>query len=100
MSAHKGISLDTQTDLSDLTVTIELDDGSEMDCQALTIFDVGDQFYIVLLPIDDKGQPMQDQVYIYRYYEDEKKEHYLGNIETDEEYDRVSKRFDEIQEQL
>lgn len=100
MSAHKDIDFNNESDFSDLTVTVDLDDGTEMDCQALTIFDVGKQLYIVLLPIDASGAPAKDQVYIYRYYEDQNKEPYLGNIETDEEYDMVSKRFDEIQEQL
>lgn len=96
----ENISIENIPDPDEWTVTVELDDGSEMDCEPLTIFDVDMQNYIVLLPVDENGAPSEEQVYIYRYYEDEKGEPSLGNIESDEEYDKVSKRFDEIQDSL
>ncbi len=84
---------------TDVMVTIELDDGEELDCEILTIFDVDDRDYIVLMPVDENGDPLNDeQVYIYRYTEDEDGSPYLENIETDEEYEAVGKRFDEIQD--
>ena len=33
----------------DVVVTIEMDDGSEVTCEILTIFDVNEQDYIALL---------------------------------------------------
>ena len=86
----------------DVMVTIELDDGSEIDCEILTIFDVGDKDYIVLMPVDETGEPLNDtEVLIYRYLEDpDTGEPSLDNIETDEEYEAVSKRFEEIQNEL
>ncbi len=84
---------------TDVMVTIELEDGEELDCEILTIFDVDDRDYIVLMPVDENGDPLNDeQVYIYRYTEDEDGSPYLENIETDEEYEAVGKRFDEIQD--
>lgn len=84
---------------TDVMVTIELEDGEELDCEILTIFEVDDRDYIVLMPVDENGDPLNDEeVYIYRYTEDEDGSPYLENIETDEEYEAVGKRFDEIQD--
>ena len=52
----------------DVVVTIEMDDGSEVTCEILTIFDVKDQDYIALLPYEENGKEVTDDtVYIYRY---------------------------------
>ena len=85
----------------DVMVTIELDDGTELDCEILTIFDIGEQDYIVLMPVDETGEPLNDtEVLIYRYDEDpETGEPILDNITSDEEYEAVGKRFDEIQDE-
>ncbi|MCR5098668.1 MAG: DUF1292 domain-containing protein [Lachnospiraceae bacterium] len=85
----------------DVMVTIELDDGSELDCEILTIFDVGEQDYIVLMPVDENFDSLNDtEVLIYRYNEDpETGEPTLDNIQSDEEYEAVGKRFEEIQEE-
>ena len=84
---------------TDVMVTLEMDDGSELDCEILTIFDIENQDYIVLLPVDENGEPLrEDEVIIYRYYEDPTTgEPYLDNISDDDEYERVGKRLDEIQ---
>lgn len=67
----------------------------------LTIFDIGEQNYIVLLPVDENDIPYDyNNVVIYRYFEDENGSPYLDNIQTDEEYAAVEKRFSEIQDQL
>ncbi len=86
---------------TDVMVTLDLDDGSTMDCEILTIFDIGEQNYIVLLPVDENDIPYDyNNVVIYRYFEDENGSPYLDNIQTDEEYKAVEKRFSEIQDQL
>ena len=81
----------------DVVVTLNLDDGSEVTCEIITIFDLDEQDYIVLIPLDDKGEPNEDgEVYIYRYFEDETGAPSLENILSDEEYAAVSKRFEEL----
>ena len=81
----------------DVVVTINMDDGSEVTCEILTIFDVGEQDYIALLPITENGQEVDtDTVYIYRYFEDENGTPALDNIQSDEEYEAVEERFDEL----
>lgn len=84
-------------DDTDILVTLDLDDGSQVECEILTIFSVGEQDYIALLPLDDKGEPNEDgEVFIYRYSEDEDGNPSLDNIQDDDEYEAVSDRFDEL----
>lgn len=84
----------------DVMVTLSLDDGTDVECEILTIFDVGEQDYIALLPLDEKGEPNKaGEVFIYRYQEDEEGNPSLENIEDDEEYEAVADRFDELQDE-
>lgn len=81
----------------DMQVTLSLDDGSEIECAILTIFEVQSQNYIVLLPLNEDGSDNEDgEVFIYRYFEDENGNPSLQNIEDDDEYEAVADRFDEI----
>lgn len=81
----------------DIVVTLDLDDGSQVDCEILTIFTVNDLDYIALLPLDAQGTPNEDgEVYIYRYSEDGEGNPELENIDNDQEYEAVSDRFDEL----
>lgn len=84
-------------DETDMQVTLSLDDGSEVECGILTIFDIEDQNYIVLIPLDEDGKENEEgEVFIYRYFEDEEGNPSLENIESDEEYEIVADRFDEL----
>lgn len=78
----------------DTTVTLTLDDGSELECVVLTIFEAGDdgREYIAVMP--ESGEDEEGQVYLYRYEEKEDGQPELTNIETDEEYETVSNAFD------
>ena len=95
MDENEVFPVDNEDD--DVVVTLNLDDGSEVTCEILTIFDIGDQDYIVLLPLDENGEENADgEVYIYRYFEDETGAPSLDNIESDDEYATVSAKFDEL----
>ena len=84
-------------DDEDILVTLEMDDGTTAECEILTIFEVNDQDYIALLPLDEKGAPNEEgTVYIYRYQEDEDGNPSLENILDDAEYEAVEERFDEL----
>ena len=65
------------------TVTLSLDDGTECEND-----------YIALLPLEGEAAE-QDEVYLYRYVENDGREPSLLNIESDEEYELVSEAFDE-----
>ena len=89
-------NLNTDDD-ADICVTLDLDDGTQVECEILTIFDVGEQDYIALLPLDEKGEPNEEgEVFIYRYSEDSEGNPNLENIQDDDEYEAVSDRFDEL----
>ena len=84
-------------DESDMQVTLSLDDGSEVECAILTIFELEEQNYIALLPLDEDGNENEEgEVFIYRYFADEEGNRSLENIEDDEEYEAVADRFDEL----
>ena len=44
----------------DILVTLDLDDGSQVECEILTIFTVNEQDYIALLPLTEAGEPNED----------------------------------------
>ena len=98
MNEDEVFPVDNEDD--DIVVTVSMDNGEEVTCEILTIFDVNDQDYIVLLPLDKNGEPNEDgDVIIYRYLEDEDGTPSLDNILSDEEYEAVSKRFNELQDE-
>lgn len=70
----------------EMTVTLTLDDGTELECIVLSIFEAGKKDYIALLPVENI-ESEDGEVYLYRYSEDENGEPILDNIESDEEYE-------------
>ena len=81
------VNPDAEND-EEMTVTLTLDDGTELECVVLTIFEAGEKAYIALLPLD--GREAEDgEVYLYRYVEDINGNPDLENIDSDEEYEIV-----------
>lgn len=76
------------------TVTLSLDDGSEVECAVIRTFPAGDKNYIALLPIADIDED-ESEVYLYRYSISADNEPVLENIDSDEEYEIVSDALDE-----
>ena len=89
--ANKNNNEEEIFDPQEMLVTLDLDDGSQLECQILTIFDVNNQNYISLVPVDN-----DEEVIFYRYFEDEEGNPSLENIDSDDEFDAVSDRFDEL----
>ncbi len=79
----------------EMTVTLDLDDGTQLECVVLTIFEAGGKDYIALLPLDG-AESEEGEVYLYRYLEDEEGNPSLDNIEDDAEYEIVEEAFDEL----
>ena len=61
-------------DLSQPTVTLTLDDDTDVTCAVINIFPAGDRQYIALLPLDENGENQSGEVYLYRFYEDEQQQ--------------------------
>ena len=94
MAKDKNMNQDAAND-EEMTVTLTLDDGTELECVVLTIFEAADKEYIALLPLD--GNEAEDgEVYLYRYTEDANGNPDIQNIESDEEYEIVADAFDEL----
>lgn len=79
----------------EMTVTLTLDDGTELECIVLTIFPAGEKEYIALLPMEG-AESEEGEVYLYRYSETEDGQPNLENIEDDDEYEVVADAFDEL----
>lgn len=80
------------------TITLTLEDDTVVECAVLTIFPADDNEYIALMPLDDEGQSLQGEVYLYRYSQTENGEPVLSNIEEDAEYDKAAEVFDSLVE--
>lgn len=81
----------------EMTVDIELDDGT-VTCSVVTIFSVGEENYIALLPLGENGDTADGEVWIYGYSEnpnDPNEEPELRYIDDDAEYERAADAFDE-----
>lgn len=92
MAEHNDYEYDVNDD--EMFITLELDDGTELECVIITIIEAAGNDYIALLPTSG-SQYDEGEVFLYRYSETDEGEPSLDNIETDEEWEIVSDAFDE-----
>lgn len=95
MAQDPNLEQDNVETEEEMTVTLTLDDGKELECVVLTIFTAGERDYIALLPMESQEEE-EGEVYLYRYSEGEDGQPNLENIEDDEEYEIVADAFDEM----
>ena len=74
-------------------ITLEFDDGVEVECEIMGVFEYDGKEYIALIPGDDT-----DDVYIYGYKEVGEDEFELVDIDDDAEFEKVVAEFDKIME--
>ena len=65
-------------------ITLEFDDGVEVECEIMGVFEYDGKEYIALIPDDDT-----DDVYIYGYKEVGEDEFELVDIDDDAEFEKV-----------
>lgn len=85
-------------DDEEMTVELELDDGTNVNCAVITILTVEEKDYIVLLPLNEDGENDDGEVWFYGYREnpdDPNEEPELLYIDDDAEYEKVADAFDE-----
>lgn len=75
-------------------ITLEFDNGDEVECEIMGVFDVNGKEYIALIPDDGT-----DDVYIYGYKEVGEDEFELIDIEDDAEFEAVVAEFDSIMDE-
>lgn len=96
---EKDINRKEELTDEEMTVELELEDGKIITCAIVTIITVQKKDYIVLLPLDEKGENENGEVWFYRYFEDENDpnaEPELEYIDNDDEYEMVADAFDEF----
>ena len=74
-----------------MVVTLEYDDGTEVETEVMGIFEVDGKEYIALIPDDDS-----DDVYLYGYAEMGDEEFELVDILDEAEFEKVVKEFDAL----
>ncbi len=82
----------------EMSVELELEDGTVVNCAVITILEVDGNNYIVLLPLDEDGKNDDGEVWFYGYSEnpdDPNEEPQLHYIDDDAEYESVADAFDE-----
>lgn len=72
-------------------ITLEYDDGAELECEILGVFEAEGKEYIALVPQDGS-----DDVYIYGYKEVGEEEFELIDIEDDAEFEKAVAVFDDL----
>lgn len=85
----KNVEID-ETDI----ITLEFDNGDEVECEIMGVFDFNGKEYIALIPDDGT-----DDVYIYGYKEVGEEEFELVDIEDDAEFEAVVAEFDKIMDE-
>lgn len=79
----------------DATITIELEDGSLIECNIIAIYPAPNgRQYVAMLPINPP-EGDEEEIYLYRYKETNGEDD-IDNIESDEEYEIAADAFDEL----
>lgn len=83
-------------EIGDVKVTLDMEDGSVVECVVLAIYPASNgKQYVALLPLD-QADAEDGEVYIYRHAVNEAGEDDIENIESDEEYEIAADAFDEL----
>jgi len=72
---------------------LQMENGQEISCEVLGLFDIEEQTYIALLPENDDNEEIL--FYKYQPHEDEK-QFSLSHIESEEELEKVEETFYEV----
>ena len=98
MGRNNSQNMDNGYDSEEMTVDLDLEDGTSVTCAVVTILTVSNRDYIALLPLDENGDNADGEVWFYRYSEnpdDPNEEPELDYIDDDDEYEAVADAFDE-----
>lgn len=83
------------TEFTEDTITLYLDNDQEVECDILAIFPIKDQFYIALMPQSPVEGYDGGEYFLYRYASDGNNVE-LSDIETDAEWEAVEDKFEEL----
>ena len=94
---------DKNKDEGEIVVDLDLDDGTSVTCDFVTILNVEGKSYIALTPRTESDEDDEIDVWFYELIgdvEDLSKEPELVYIEDDETYEKVTDAFDEYLDTL
>ena len=94
--ASCGLDCGNTSPESHNTITLTLDDDTEIECAILTVFPEEKQENIALQPLDENGQKQRGEVYLYKFSRTETGDPILANIESDDEYAKAAEAFDVV----
>ncbi len=86
-------------DFSEMTVTLEMENGIQMECDVVLVFCENSRNYIALMPAEQEQGTKETEIYFYRLTGASMDELGIENIEEDEEYQEVAERFEEIMDE-
>lgn len=90
MANEKKSGINEEADI----ITLVYDDGEEIECEVMGIFECNGKEYIAVIPHDDT-----DDVYIYGYKEIGDDEYDIFDIEDDAEFEAAVAEFDAIMDE-
>lgn len=82
-------------DITEDTITLILEDNTEVECDILAIFPIKEQFYVALMPQTQLEGYEEDAYFFYRYSSDGDDVE-ISEIESDEEWEAVEDKFEEL----
>ncbi|MBQ3390030.1 MAG: DUF1292 domain-containing protein [Firmicutes bacterium] len=93
MSENKGRDANARPEDNDDDnfLTLEFEDGKEIECEIMGVFGMEGKEYIALLPNDGS-----EDIYLYGYREINEDEFEMLDIEDDAEFEKVAAEFDRI----
>lgn len=87
-----------ETEFTQDTISLILEDGTEIECDILAIFPVKKQSYVALLPQRAVPGYESGEYFLYRYWSDGENTE-LSDIETEEELEAAEDRFEELMDE-
>lgn len=90
-----GKQFEDEEDDMDIYVTIEFEDGTEVEYKVIGIFEIEGQDYVAVSDDFEEGKD-EFSVEFYRHYEDEEGTPSIETIPNEEEYDMVAEVFEQI----
>lgn len=76
------------------TLNLSLDDGTELECAVLGVFEVEEVEYIALYPLDADEE--DEGILLYEFTEIDEESVQLDVIEDESTFDKVAAAFDEL----
>ncbi len=83
------------TEITEDTITLYLDNNKEVECDILAIFPLKEQFYVALMPQEPIEGYEEGEYFLYRYASDGENVE-LSDIESDAEWEAVEDKFEEL----